>query len=599
MKAISFNPLSVSSELKKLYRDFILSSFPVADASLRRKLEDIINNEKLLWNGPFLSIASKYTKGDNAKRFLATNAFHPLITQAVTIDRFYKHQEEAIQSILQGKHTIISTGTGSGKTEAFLANDQMLRLRTILYKINSNLPDPITFCRYTGQTPQNESDDELRKIPPQRCQVDKTVMGTLSIPGCPADCDRLKLRPELREGKARLACSVNPNYTNDFEIITREEIRDNPPDILITNYVQLEYLLLRREDAKLFQSPYMKFLVFDEVHWYSGATGTEVALLIRRLKSRIKKYSKEKIICIGTSATISSAPRAEDIARFASQIFGETISQGNIIIGEKERPTLQGSSTPSKISTIPLYSPQELLSMQKDEFESFCKYFSEDVPQIPDNEERLALLGKLLSNNKIFKKIVDIIYERPKSIENICEELSECKELRSLSIKEMESLVWSYLYTGSIAYDPILYGKGEKEPLIRPQVHIFFKTLGEEWPFGEIFICVKCEELYTKPHEKCVKCEGAVEELGICRFCGEVFYRSVFEQNPLDTSLGVRATIGRESTINSKRMNYNEDGYRVWQAFKNPKDNKFIEQKKCLDCGSLNSRSNLRCAFCL
>ena len=162
----------------------------------------------------------------------------------------------------------------------------------------------------------------------------------------------------------------------------------------------------------------------------------------------------------------------------------------------------------------------------------------------------------------------------------------------------MESLVWSYLYTGSIAYDPVLYGKGEKEPLIRPQVHIFFKTLGEEWPFGEIFICVKCGELYTKPHEKCVKCEGAVEELGVCRFCGEVFYRSVFEQNPLDTSLGVRATIGRESTINSKRMNYNEDGYRVWQVFKNPEDNKFIEQKKCLDCGSLNSRSNSVCDFC-
>ena len=133
----------------------------------------------------------------------------------------------------------------------------------------------------------------------------------------------------------------------------------------------------------------------------------------------------------------------------------------------------------------------------------------------------MALLGKLLSNNKIFKEIVDTIYERPKSIENICEELSECEELGSLSMEEMENLVWSYLYTGSIAYDPALYDKGEKEPLIRPQVHIFFKTLGEEWPFGEIFICVKCGEIYTKPHEKCVKCEGAVEELGICRFCGE------------------------------------------------------------------------------
>jgi len=621
-----FNPLEMSDELKRMYKNFILSSFPIADVSLKKRLENVIDNEKLLWNGPFISIASKYKKGGDAKEILQHNNFHPLIVQSLQLDKLYRHQEEAIKSILQNKHTIISTGTGSGKTEAFLlpiinyclknrqkgikaiivypmnalANDQMLRLRTILYKINSNLSDPITFCRYTGQTPENESDEELRKIPPQRCQVDKTVMGTLSIPGCPADCDKLKLRPELREGKARLICSVNSNYTNNFEIITRKEIRDNPPDILITNYFQLEYLLLRREDAKLFQSTCMKFLVFDEVHWYSGATGAEVALLIRRLKSRIKKYSKENLICIGTSATISSAPKArEDISTFASQFFGEPVSRDNIIVGEKERLTLQGSSAPSKISMIPLYSPQKLLyHMQKDEFEGFCKYFSDSVPQIPDNEKRLVLLGELLSNNKIFKYIVETIYERPKSIENICEELSKCEELRSLSIEDIENLVWSYLYAGNVAYDPILFKKGEKEPLIRPQLHIFFKTLGEEWPFGEIFVCTRCGEIYTKPHERCVKCKGSVEELGICRFCGRVFYRGVFEHNPVDASLGVRSTIGKEPSINSKKKNYNEEGYRIWQVFENPEDDKFVEQKKCLDCGSLNSKSNSVCAFC-
>lgn len=622
---ISFNPLDISDELKRLYKNFILSSFPVTDIPLKERLKNVIDNEKLLWNGPFISIASKYKKGENAKQFLRNNNFHHLIVQSLQLDKLYRHQEEAIQSILQERHTIISTGTGSGKTEAFLlpiidyclknrrkgikaiivypmnalANDQMLRLRTILYKINSNLADPITFCRYTGQTPENESDNELKKIPPQRCQVDKTVMGTLSIHGCPPDCDKLKVRPELREEKARLTCSANPNYTNDFEIITRKEIRANPPDILITNYVQLEYLLLRREDAKLFQSPVMRFLVFDEVHWYSGARGAEVALLIRRLKSRIKKYSKENIICIGTSATISSAPKArEDIAKFASQIFGEPISRDKVIIGEKEKLLIQGTNIPSKIATPPLYTPQELLHMQKNEFENFCKYFSENATRIEDNEERLALVGKLLSNNKIFKEIVDAIYETPKSMEYICEELAEREEFSSLSTEEMENLVWSYLYTGSIAYDPALYDKGEKEPLIRPQVHIFFKTLGEEWPFGEIFICVKCREISTKPHEKCMKCEGAVEELGICRFCGEVFYRSVFEENPLDNSLRVGSTIGRDPTIDSKKLNYNEDGYRIWQVFKNPEDNKFIEQKKCLDCGSLNSKLRSVCSFC-
>ena len=192
-----FNPLNVSDELKRLYKNFILSSFPIADLFLREKLENAIDNEKLLWNGPFISAASKYKKGDNAKEFLQNCNYHPLIVQSLQLDKLYRHQEEAIQSILQEQHTVISTGTGSGKTEAFLlpiidyclknrqegikaiivypmnalANDQMLRLRTILYRINSNLSEPITFCRYTGQTPEDESDYELQKIPLQRCQI--------------------------------------------------------------------------------------------------------------------------------------------------------------------------------------------------------------------------------------------------------------------------------------------------------------------------------------------------------------------------------------------------------------------------------------------
>ncbi len=621
---MTFNPLELSDELKKLYKSFILSSFPVADEFLKRKLDNIIDHEKLLWNGPYISIAAKYKKGNDAKQFLQNHNFHPVIIQSLQLDKLYTHQEEAIQHILQGKHTIISTGTGSGKTEAFLlpiidyclknrqkgikaiivypmnalANDQMLRLRTMLYKINSKISEPITFARYTGQTPKDESSDELRKIPLQRCQV-KTVMGNLSIPECPRDCDQLKLRPEIRDGKARLVCSENPNYINNFEIITRKEIRENPPDILITNYVQLEYLLLRREDAKLFQSPCMKFLVFDEVHWYSGATGTEVALLIRRLKSRIKRYSKERLVFVGTSATISSAPRARrDIAGFASQIFGENISEDNIIVGEKEFPSLEGGDCSSKISSPPLYTANQLIHMQKDDFEKFCKYFSDNILSIPDAEERLALIGKIISKNTIFKNIVDIIYVRPKNVENICKELSKQEKLESLPLEEIEKIVWGYLYVGSIAYDPVLYEKGEKEPLIRPKVHIFFKTLGEEWPFGEIFICTKCGEVYTTPLERCVKCGGSVEELGVCRFCGEVFYRAVFKDNPMDKSLKVRATIGKETTINSKKMKYNEDGYRIWQVFENPEDNKFVEQKKCLDCGSLNSKSNSKCVFC-
>lgn len=232
-----FNPLLISDELKRLYKSFILSSFPIKNSSLREKLIETIDYERLLWNGPYISVATKYKLGNIAVDFLKSCDFHNLLVDSIQLNKFYRHQEDAIQSILQNEHTIISTGTGSGKTEAFLlpiidyclrnkqkgvkaiivypmnalANDQMLRLRTFLYKINCTLSEPITFCRYTGQTPQDESEIELRKIPDQRCKVDKTIMDINSIPlwqNCPNDCNLMNIRPELRNGVARMICSI-------------------------------------------------------------------------------------------------------------------------------------------------------------------------------------------------------------------------------------------------------------------------------------------------------------------------------------------------------------------------------------------------------
>src|SRR5699024_9855557 len=80
------------------------------------------------------------------------------------------------------------------------------------------------------------------------------------------------------------------------ELISRDEMNENPPHILCTNYAMLEHMLLRPENDKIFKNSNFKFVVLDESHIYSGATGMETALLLRRLKARIHSESKTQFI---------------------------------------------------------------------------------------------------------------------------------------------------------------------------------------------------------------------------------------------------------------------------------------------------------------
>ena len=118
------------------------------------------------------------------------------------------------------------------------------------------------------------------------------------------------------------------------EIISRNEIRKQKriPQILITNYAMLEYLLLRPEDSIIFQGGLWKYLVLDEAHTYSGAQGIEVAMLVRRLKERLSK-NPDDMLCIATSATLINDD-AEKAVVFANNLFGENLNNDDIIFGE-------------------------------------------------------------------------------------------------------------------------------------------------------------------------------------------------------------------------------------------------------------------------
>jgi ATP-dependent helicase YprA (DUF1998 family) len=113
-------------------------------------------------------------------------------------------------------------------------------------------------------------------------------------------------------------------YTGQEGRDRKEEIVVNPPDILLTNYVMLELILTRPEELNLIHAAKgLRFLVLDELHTYRGRQGSDVAMLVRRVRER---FEADSLQCVGTSATLASAgtfkeQRAE-IARVASNLFG-------------------------------------------------------------------------------------------------------------------------------------------------------------------------------------------------------------------------------------------------------------------------------------
>ena len=316
------NPIQITEQLRESMIQYLLTTFDVnrdgQEPALHAALRESFSTDGALFNGPFLELTLPYITGAN----LETLAKQGVIGQELLqLDCFkigkpiwpdtdlFIHQETAIRKLcLENRNIIVSSGTGSGKTECFLipilddllkdpspgvraviiyplnalVNDQLERLRDLLSGTN------ITFGRYTGELPQSKS-EALRNM-------EKEPL---------------------------------PN-----EVICRDEIQTEGklPQILITNYAMLEYLLLRPADAPLFNSGTWKFIVLDEAHTHAGAQGIEVGLLIRRLRHRLK-LTPDDTRCIATSATLTD-DKALEAAQFAEALFGVPFQEDDVIFGQ-------------------------------------------------------------------------------------------------------------------------------------------------------------------------------------------------------------------------------------------------------------------------
>ncbi|WP_261316118.1 DEAD/DEAH box helicase [Burkholderia dolosa] len=288
-------------------------------------------------------------------------------------ERPYKHQADALESFLgRGEEIIVATGTGSGKTECFLmpilgslaaessarpeswlnpgcralllypmnalVNDQLSRLRRLMGQrdvaeyIRGRRPGRATFGMYTSRTPYPGVTSRARDQSRLRPLVQHAY---LDLP--PDAKERLD-----REGKwptkdlDGFIASSFVTGANDSEMLSRGEMQVRCPDLLITNYSMLEYMLLRPIERSIFnqtaawlaadKSNYFT-VVLDEAHMYRGSGGAEVAYLLRRLHARLG-VGRDRVRYILTSASLGKSPEA--VARmksFAADLSGLGASQ--------------------------------------------------------------------------------------------------------------------------------------------------------------------------------------------------------------------------------------------------------------------------------
>lgn len=309
--------------------------------------EEQLTMEKLV-QGPYLEKTQMYQPGEPLDALPMHEETKTTVHKRLGKRSLYKHQTDALKLLLNGENAIIATGTSSGKTFCYqipilddLLRDPSPGLRAIIiYPLNALVNDQlgeweqileahphITFARFTGQTPgsQKHYEDRLREVIKEQLVDEELTQQRLQ-----------------REIERRLKEQLTGEPINRLN--HREAIRSNPPQILITNFSMLEYLMERPVDAPIFKNAHLKFLVLDEVHSYRGVQATEIALLIQRLKDRLKL---KNLTSIATSATLGKPddPGSKSkVRKFAHELFGENFSESNPIYGTLAEAQLE---TPS------------------------------------------------------------------------------------------------------------------------------------------------------------------------------------------------------------------------------------------------------------
>jgi DEAD/DEAH box helicase domain-containing protein len=318
-------PWVVARELRATLLDYLRSTWGIADRQLEAALFEFLAGPHGLFQGPYLRLSLPFAPApaDAAIPLDIAPPYPPHLHQLQAWQRLSSRGQTP-------QATLITTGTGSGKTECFLFPllDHAARARAagqggikaiVLYPMNALAAD-------------------------QAGRFAETIFKDERLRG-------------LRVGLFVGGEGQHKEMGRDHVVDDNDRLRAEPPDILLTNYRMLDLLLQRPKDAplwKLNQPTTLRYLVLDELHTYDGAQGTDVACLIRRLGQRLG--SAEALCPVGTSATVGSGDQTRtELLRFASTLFDQTFAP-EAFIGEtrlEPRDLVEGAAAPEAYPAAP------------------------------------------------------------------------------------------------------------------------------------------------------------------------------------------------------------------------------------------------------
>lgn len=308
-------PLQQAREVRDSVIEYIKATFrfkekDVSDA-FYRFIED---KENGLFKGPYVSLKTPFVSATPEE---STNIPLDIVPSFPP----YKHQLQAFHQLsMKNGHkpepTLLTTGTGSGKTECFL------------YPI-------LDYCYHCNQYERQIGVKVIIMYPMNALASDQAKRLAETIWNDP----RLKgkVTAGLFVGEGIDAKDYPRDMAEDHIIENRDAILDTVPDILLTNFKMLDYGLMRQQFMPLWKGNIgtdqkaLRFIVLDELHTYDGAQGTDVANLIRRLKLKLN-LPKDFLCPIGTSATIGSGKDSKKrLCEYATNVFGECFEEKNVI----------------------------------------------------------------------------------------------------------------------------------------------------------------------------------------------------------------------------------------------------------------------------
>lgn len=426
---------------------YLTTTFALADPEVRDGLERFFNNpEHGVFRGPYLRIRTRYRPAADGWRdhleWAPGGVFVP-----------HRHQARAFARLSSLHHpplpTLITTGTGSGKTESFL------------YPV-------LDHCR--RERAHGAAGIKVLLLYP---------MNALATDQTKRLDDLLRREEALRAVTAGLYIGDTPESGYERVMTGRAQIRSQPPDILITNYKMLDLLLQRGDDAPLWRGAHLAYVVLDEFHTYDGAQGTDVAMLLRRLAAVAGPGDAEtplRGICpVATSATLGAGGDAGRIRTAAQNAFGVTFDADSVL-GEDRLSVEEFIPHAGLDYSLPLPEPRELAAL----------------PDPQDDQEALAeiaravtgdpltgdALGMVLRKHILTAAVLEVLGDEPRTSSEILDRLPrrgaynwgaairDTPELAATALARFVALL-------SVATDPSHPG----EPLLQIETHLWGRAV--------------------------------------------------------------------------------------------------------------------------